>query len=285
MRAFLLERSSQYTVLMPELPEVETSRRGISPYVVGERIDNIVIRERRLRWPIESDIDERLPGATIDSVDRRAKYLLLNTNAGTAILHLGMSGSVFVVERDTPAGVHDHFDIELASGKSLRFRDPRRFGSLHWSDDATQHWLLRKLGPEPLSDDFSGDYLWERSRGRRVNVKQFIMNAAIVVGVGNIYASESLFLSGIHPRRAAGRIALCRYESLALTIKDVLEKAIRAGGTTLRDFYGGDGEAGYFRQELEVYGRDSEPCSRCARPVSVIVLGQRSTYYCKNCQR
>lgn len=270
---------------MPELPEVETSRRGIAPYIVGERIDGIVIRERRLRWPISTDIDQQLPGATIDSVGRRAKYLLLNTKSGTAILHLGMSGSVYIVERDAPAGVHDHFDIELASGKSLRFRDPRRFGSLHWTDDAEQHWLLRKLGPEPLSSDFSGDYLWAKSRGRRVGIKQFIMNAAIVVGVGNIYASESLFLSGIHPRRAAGRIALCRYESLARTIKEVLEKSIRAGGTTLRDFYGGDGEAGYFQQELEVYGRDGEPCLRCERPVSVIVLGQRSTYYCKNCQR
>jgi len=270
---------------MPELPEVETSRRGIAPYVVGERIDGIVIRERRLRWPISTDIDERLPGATIDSVGRRAKYLLLNTKSGTAILHLGMSGSVFIVERDTPAGVHDHFDIELASGKSLRFRDPRRFGSLHWADDAEQHWLLRKLGPEPLSSDFSGDYLWAKSRGRRVGIKQFIMNAGIVVGVGNIYASESLFLSGIHPRRAAGRISQRRYDWLAKTIKEVLEKSIRAGGTTLRDFYGGDGEAGYFQQELEVYGRDGEPCLRCERPVSVIVLGQRSTYYCKNCQR
>jgi len=270
---------------MPELPEVETSRRGISPYVVGQRIDDIVIRERRLRWPVSSDVDEQLPGATIDSVDRRAKYLLLNTSAGTAIVHLGMSGSVCVVERDTPAGIHDHFDIELSSGRSLRYRDPRRFGSLHWTNDADQHWLLRDLGPEPLGRDFSGKYLWQKSRGRRVSVKQFIMNAAIVVGVGNIYASESLFLAGIHPRRAAGRVARPRYDALAAAIKDVLQKAIEAGGTTLRDFYGGDGEAGYFRHELTVYGRDGEPCVRCERPLSAIVLGQRSTFYCKNCQR
>jgi formamidopyrimidine-DNA glycosylase len=269
---------------MPELPEVETSRRGISPYVVGQRIENVVIRERRLRWPVSNDVDRELPGATIESVGRRAKYLLLNTTNGSAIVHLGMSGSVFVVESDTPAGVHDHFDIEVGSGKSLRFRDPRRFGSLHWSIDATQHWLLRNLGPEPLGDDFSGKHLWEKSRGRRVNVKQFIMNAAIVVGVGNIYASESLFLAGIHPCRAAGRIARSRYALLAATIRDVLEQAIRAGGTTLRDFYGGDGEAGYFQRRLEVYGRDGEPCTRCKRPVSVIVLSQRSTFYCKNCQ-
>ncbi|MDX2410994.1 MAG: bifunctional DNA-formamidopyrimidine glycosylase/DNA-(apurinic or apyrimidinic site) lyase [Woeseiaceae bacterium] len=270
---------------MPELPEVETSRRGIEPFLVGEQIRDVVIRQRRLRWPISQDIDEHLPGATVASIGRRAKYLLINTSRGTAILHLGMSGSVTIVDADTPAAVHDHVDIVFGSGKSLRFRDPRRFGSLHWSQDANQHWLLNKLGPEPLSEDFSAEYLWARSRGRRVAVKQFIMNANIVVGVGNIYASESLFLAGIHPRRAAGRIALGRYELLATTIRDVLEKAIRAGGTTLRDFYGSDGQAGYFQQKLEAYGRDGEPCSRCKRPISLIVLGQRSTFYCKNCQR
>ena len=172
----------------------------------------------------------------------------------------------------------------LASGKSLRFRDPRRFGSLHWADEAQQHWLLRDLGPEPLSDDFSGAWLWEKSRRRRVAVKQFIMNAAIVVGVGNIYASESLFLARINPRRAAGRIARHRYDTLADSIKSVLDKAIKAGGTTLRDFFGGDGEPGYFRQELPVYDRESEPCLNCKRPISAIVQGQRSTYYCKDCQ-
>jgi formamidopyrimidine-DNA glycosylase len=270
---------------MPELPEVETSRRGISPYVDGQRVDNIVIRERRLRWPVDGEVDRQLPGAVIESVGRRAKYLLLNTGSGSAIIHLGMSGSVFIVERNTPAGVHDHFDIELDSGKALRFRDPRRFGSLHWANDPLQHWLLRNLGPEPLGDDFSGEWLWEKSRRRRVDVKQFIMNAHIVVGVGNIYASESLFLAGINPRRAAGRTARQRYDALAESIKSVLAKAIKAGGTTLRDFYGGDGEAGYFQQELNVYGREGEPCSNCKRPISAIVQGQRSTYYCKDCQR
>ena len=269
---------------MPELPEVETSRRGISPYLVDQSIDKVVIRQRRLRWPIPNDVDTRLPGATIQTVGRRAKYLLLETDQGTAIIHLGMSGSVFIVAADTPAGIHDHFDIALQSGKALRFRDPRRFGSLHWSHDATSHWLLQKLGPEPLSDDFSGAYLWQKSRGRRVTIKQFIMNAAVVVGVGNIYASEALFLAGIHPRRAAGRIAKPRYELLATTIKDVLTKAIRAGGTTLRDFYGGDGEPGYFKQELTVYGREGLPCINCQQALSAVVLGQRSTFYCKNCQ-
>ena len=269
---------------MPELPEVETSRRGIEPHIVDSTISRVVIRERRLRWPVAKDVDRKLPGQTITSVGRRAKYLLLNTENGAAILHLGMSGSVCIVDRGTPASVHDHVDIEFDSGRLLRFRDPRRFGSLHWSKDPLSHPLLKRLGPEPLGDAFDGDYLWRKSRGRTVSVKQFIMNAHIVVGVGNIYASESLFLAGINPRRAAGRIALHRYDALADAIKDVLARAIKAGGTTLRDFYGGDGEAGYFRQQLEAYGREDEPCRRCNTPITAIVQGQRATYYCKNCQ-
>jgi len=270
---------------MPELPEVETSRRGIAPFLTDQRVVDVRIRQRRLRWPVAAAVESNLRGARIESVGRRAKYLLLHTGAGAAIIHLGMSGSVFIVDRGTPAGIHEHFDIDLDSGRTLRFRDPRRFGSLHWADDPQQHWLLRDLGPEPLGDEFGGAWLWERSRGRRVAVKTFIMNAANVVGVGNIYASESLFRAGIHPCRAAGRIALGRYERLAAAIREVLSSAIEAGGTTLRDFYGGDGEPGYFRHELAVYDRKDEPCLRCARPVSAIILGQRSTYYCKNCQR
>lgn len=269
---------------MPELPEVETSRRGISPYIVGQRVERVEIRERRLRWPVADEVDENLSGATIESVGRRAKYLLLNSGEGAAIVHLGMSGSVFIVERGTPAGVHEHFDLELSSGQALRYRDPRRFGSLHWAEDPLQHWLLKNLGPEPLGERFSGEWLWRKSRGRRVAVKQFIMTAGIVVGVGNIYASESLFLAGINPKRAAGRVSKDRYELLANAIKQVLDKAIRAGGTTLRDFYGGDGEPGYFRHELNVYDREGEPCVRCAQPVAAIVQGQRRTYYCKSCQ-
>jgi formamidopyrimidine-DNA glycosylase len=217
---------------MPELPEVETSRRGIEPHMVGEEIIGLTIRDRRLRWPVSEDLDNRLPGHTITSVDRRAKYLLINTTGGTAILHLGMSGHVSIVAHDTPAGIHDHVDIVLASGHALRLRDPRRFGSLHWSENPYAHWLLKDLGPEPLGDEFNGEYLWRKSRGRRVAVKQFIMNANIVVGVGNIYASESLFRAGINPKRAAGRIALPRYEALAQAICNVLQRAIRAGGTT-----------------------------------------------------
>ena len=270
---------------MPELPEVETSRHGIEPYVAGQHIDNIVIRERRLRWPVSQDVDAHLPGQTVTSVGRRAKYLLLNTDNGAAIVHLGMSGSVFVVERDTPAGVHEHFDIEFSSGKALRFRDPRRFGSLHWSDEPSAHWLLKDLGPEPLSGEFTGQYLWSVSRGRRVSIKPFIMNASVVVGVGNIYANEALFRSRIHPRRAAGRISAQRFEALATSIKHVLDDAIRAGGTTLRDFVGGDGKPGYFQQTLAVYGRRGEPCIDCRTPIKQVVLGQRATYYCPHCQR
>ena len=269
---------------MPELPEVETSRRGIEPWIVDTSITNVVVRDRRLRWPVAADLERKLAGQSILSVGRRAKYLLINTGNGTAILHLGMTGSVFIVDRESPAGIHDHVDVELDSGKALRFRDPRRFGSLHWSREPLAHPLLARLGPEPLGDEFDGEYLWKKSRGRKVSVKQFIMNAQIVVGVGNIYASESLFLSGINPRRAAGRIARHRYDALADSIRDVLSRAIKAGGTTLRDFYGGDGEPGYFRQQLEVYDREGEHCRCCNNVIKAIVQGQRSTYYCSSCQ-
>ena len=269
---------------MPELPEVETSRRGIEPWIVDTTIANVRIHDRRLRWPVARGIESKLRGQLIESVDRRAKYILINTATGTAMLHLGMTGSVFIVDQGAPAAVHDHIDIELDSGKVLRFRDPRRFGSFHWTRDPSQHPLLEKLGPEPLSADFDVDYLYQASRGRKVSVKQFIMNAHVVVGVGNIYASESLFLAGINPKRAAGRISRERYGRLVDAIKDVLSRAIRAGGTTLRDFYGGDGEPGYFKQQLEVYDRDGEHCRVCNTIITSIVQGQRSTYYCKRCQ-
>ena len=269
---------------MPELPEVETSRRGIEPWILGATIRNVVVRDRRLRWPVAKGIERKLKGQAVESVDRRAKYLLIRTGSGTIILHLGMTGSVFVVDYGTAAGIHDHVDFELDSGKVLRFRDPRRFGSFHLSRDPHAHPLLAKLGPEPLGDGFNGEHLWRRSRGRTVSVKPFIMNAQIVVGVGNIYASESLFLAGINPKRAAGRIARPRYDALADAIKDILQRAIKAGGTTLRDFYGGDGEPGYFKQQLEVYDREDEHCRRCNTIIKAFVQGQRSTYYCKSCQ-
>jgi formamidopyrimidine-DNA glycosylase len=269
---------------VPELPEVETSRRGIAPWVERQQVDRVIVRDRRLRWPVPAAIERYLPGQEIRSVKRRAKYLLLETESGTAMLHLGMSGSLRIIDSDEPAGKHDHVDICFASGKSLRFRDPRRFGSLLWSKNPGRHALLKDLGPEPLSEEFDGHYLRDKSRGRRVNIKQFIMNATVVVGVGNIYASEALHGAGIHPRRAAGRISLLRMQRLAASIRKVLLDAIEAGGTTLNDFTGSGGEPGYFRQQLTVYGLAGNPCRHCKTPISAIVLGQRSTFYCKRCQ-
>ena len=270
---------------MPELPEVETSRRGLAPWMEGRQIRSVVVRDRRLRWPVPEGIENNLCGQTIHSLRRRAKYLLFDTDAGTAMLHLGMSGSVRIIDHDEPAAKHDHLDIQLIDGKAMRFRDPRRFGSFLWSENAADHPLIRNLGPEPLGQDFDGDYLWQAARGRRVAIKQFIMNAAVVVGVGNIYASESLFEAGIHPKRRSDRVARKRMFLLADAIKDVLERAIRAGGTTLQDFHGSDGEPGYFQQRLSVYGRGGDRCHRCSTEIKVAVLGQRSTFYCTSCQR
>lgn len=269
---------------MPELPEVETSRRGIAPFIEGQQIRGLVVRERRLRWPVPGGLETTLIGQTVQKVDRRAKYLLFHTAAGTALLHLGMSGSLRIIDPAEPPGKHDHVDMLMSNGKALRFRDPRRFGSLLWSEDGTVHPLLAKLGPEPLGDAFDGAYLWQRARGRRVAIKAFIMNAEIVVGVGNIYASEALFEAGIHPRRQAQRVSKTRMRELAESIRNVLERALTAGGTTLRDFSGGDGEPGYFQQQLAVYGREGRPCRRCNEPLKSAVLGQRSTYYCTKCQ-
>ena len=275
----------QLMVSMPELPEVETSRRGISPWILNQQVCGVIVRDGRLRWPIPEDIDQKLSGQIIQSVERRAKYLLFGTRAGTAMLHMGMSGSLRIIDAGEPAGKHDHVDICFSSGKALRFRDPRRFGCLLWSRDPFKHVLLRSLGPEPLSEDFDGEYLRQISGRRRVSIKQFIMNGTVVVGVGNIYASEALYVAGIHPRRRADRISAMRMARLAGAIKSVLQSAIDAGGTTLRDFHDSDGEPGYFRQKLQVYGRDGQACRRCRRPVSAVVLGQRSTFYCKNCQK
>lgn len=269
---------------MPELPEVETSRRGIAPWLEQQQVLKVTVRERRLRWPVPVDIDRELPGKFILSLRRRAKYLLFGTDAGTMLLHLGMSGSLRIIDPGEPPGKHDHVDIVLANGKALRFRDPRRFGSLLWTRDPSSHPLLERLGPEPLADAFDGRYLWQRARGRRVAIKPFIMNSQVVVGVGNIYASEALHAAGVHPKRRADRISLPRMQALADAVKTVLLRAIEAGGTTLRDFYDGNGEPGYFHLELEVYGRDGEPCLVCDTPVSAVVLGQRATYYCKRCQ-
>lgn len=270
---------------MPELPEVETTRRGIAPAITGAAVQRIVVREPRLRWPVPRRLSVELTGARIDAVGRRAKFLLLRSNPGTLIAHLGMSGSLRLVPVGTPPCKHDHVDIEFETGQMLRYTDPRRFGCLLWTRrDPLQHKLLAKLGPEPLGDEFDSGYLRAASRGRRVAIKQHLMNAAVVVGVGNIYANEALFLAGIHPRRAAGRISVKRLDALVANVREVLADAIATGGTTLRDFTGGDGQPGYFQLHLRVYGREGEPCERCGAPIRRIVLGQRSTFYCPRCQ-
>jgi len=270
---------------MPELPEVETTRRGIAPYLEGQRVSAVIVRESRLRWPIPADLDVRLSGQRIVCVERRAKYLLIKAEVGTLISHLGMSGSLRLVPSDTPVAKHEHVDIVLESGLALRYTDPRRFGSLLWSSDALNHPLLLRLGPEPLSEGFDGERLFQCSRRRVLAVKPFIMDNAVVVGVGNIYASEALFAAGIDPRRAAGSISRARYMKLAEEIKRILTYAIARGGTTLRDFVGGDGQPGYFQQELFVYGRGGQFCKVCGSTLSEIRLGQRASVYCPRCQR
>jgi formamidopyrimidine-DNA glycosylase len=275
---------------MPELPEVETTRRGISPHLIGRRVAAVTLRRADLRWPIPSEITELLPGQRIDEVERRAKYLLLHTHAGSALLHLGMSGVLRVLPPDAPVGIHDHVDIRLEPLKGerariLRFTDPRRFGCLLWQAPGTTHELLSHLGPEPLTDAFDGDPLWHRSRGRKAAVKLFLMDNAIVVGVGNIYASEALFAAGIDPRRPAGSVSRARYQRLAGEVKRILAWAIERGGTTLRDFLNPDGAPGYFFRELFVYGREGEPCRVCGTAIRQQVIGQRSTFWCPRCQK
>jgi formamidopyrimidine-DNA glycosylase len=271
---------------MPELPEVETTRRGLAPYLSGNRIARIIVRQPSLRWPIPREIITLQEQPVIDW-QRRAKYLLLQTPAGAIISHLGMSGSMRIARPDSEWRLHDHVEWQLADGQAVRFHDPRRFGCMLWqaADAAKLHPLLASLGPEPLSDDFDGDWLWQHSRGRRSAVKSFIMDAGIVVGVGNIYAAEALFAAGIHPQRAAGRVSRQRYQSLAEAIKQVLAAAIEMGGTTLRDFSGSGGEPGYFVQNLKVYGRDGKMCRQCASIIKNRRIGQRSSYYCPRCQR
>lgn len=270
---------------MPELPEVETTRRGVEPWSVGQQVVRVEVREPRLRWPVPADLPAQLQGQSIAAVERRAKYLLFHTAGGSLLMHLGMSGSLRVIRDASPARRHDHVDIVLASGDRLRFNDPRRFGCILWLPPGESHPLLQHLGPEPLLEAFSGELLYRRSRGRRSAVKSFIMDAHTVVGIGNIYANEALFLAGIHPQRAAGRVSLARYERLATEIKQVLTSAISQGGTTLRDFVGGDGKPGYFAQQLFVYGRSGQPCKRCNAPLRESRLGQRTTVYCMACQR
>lgn len=252
---------------------------------MGASIDHVVIRDARLRWPIADDLAASLIGQRISGVERRAKYLIISCDNGFVLAHLGMTGSLRITSAEEQVKTHDHWDFLLSGGAVLRYHDPRRFGSLHYiAGPQLQHPLLTSLGPEPLSEAFTGAYLYQLSRRRKQAVKLFLMDAKIVVGVGNIYANEALFAAGIDPRRAAGRVSLRRYELLAAHVKRILASAIERGGTTLRDFVGGDGKPGYFAQELSVYGRANQPCIGCSAPLKEVRLGQRTTVYCSTCQ-
>jgi len=269
---------------MPELPEVETTRRGIEPWVAGHVVAQLIVRTPKLRWPVPPALIRELPGQRIERVTRRAKYLLLETPIGSAIVHLGMSGSLRVVAPQDPLRKHDHIDLLLDSGSVLRFHDPRRFGAWLWQPVGCTHRALRDLGPEPLAPDFNADDLWRASRGRRASIKNLIMDQRVLVGVGNIYAAEALFHAGIDPRRAAGRVARARYSRLGEAVRQVLGHAIARGGTTLRDFVAPDGAPGYFEQELYVYGRAGQPCKTCGTALKQTQLGQRASVWCPRCQ-
>jgi len=279
---------------MPELPEVETTKAGIAPHIQDQSITKLLVRESKLRWPIPDELPRLAKNQTVLNVRRRAKYLLIdigsaktNTIKGTIIIHLGMSGSLRVLKDDIPAAIkHEHFDICFSNGVVLRYTDPRKFGACLWQDaKETENKLLDHLAPEPLSDEFNLEYLFAKSRKRQAAIKTFIMDQKFVVGVGNIYASESLFLSGINPQKAAGKVTKAKFEVLIKCIKEVLAKAIKDGGTTLKDFTGSDGKPGYFAQQLRVYGRAGEPCLTCKKPIKQITQGQRSTFYCPTCQK
>ncbi len=271
---------------MPELPEVEITLRGLEPQLVGQRVLGIDIRHPHLRWPIPQDLPARLRGQTIRAVRRRAKYLLVEFDRGTLLLHLGMSGSLRMLPVGVPAGKHDHFDLVLADGKLMRLRDPRRFGAVLWHEgDATQHALLKHLGPEPLLGSFDGAYLYRAIHHKTAAIKMAIMDSRVVVGVGNIYANEALFHAGIRPQRQASMVSRARCATLAQAIKQTLRAAIRQGGSTLCDFVNSAGEPGYFQQHYWVYGRSGHPCRTCGTPIKQIRQGQRSSFYCPNCQR
>jgi formamidopyrimidine-DNA glycosylase len=270
---------------VPELPEVETTRRGIEPFVVGRRIVELTVHEARLRWPVAPELPAQVAGQLIEGTARRAKYLLIELSRGTLLLHLGMSGSLRVLPADTPLRTHDHFDVVLDSGYVLRFNDPRRFGSLHYTTAApSSHPLLARLAPEPFDATFDADYLWRITRRRRTTIKQLLMNSRLVVGVGNIYASEALFRARVRPRRQARTLKREEAQRLARAIRTVLAGAIRVGGTTLRDYVGADGSPGEFRTRLYVYERAGKPCRTCRAPIRALTQGQRSSYYCPRCQ-
>lgn len=269
---------------MPELPEVEVCRLGISPHIVNNEVTQVIVRNSQLRWPIPDDVNQ-LTGLKVNAVERRAKYLLVRFDTGTLLLHLGMSGTIRVIDKIVPIAKHDHFELVFANGTVLRLNDPRRFGAVLWLDKHQDtQGLLTKLGPEPLSDDFCYDYLYNKAQNRKVPIKTFLMNNHIVVGVGNIYANEALFLAGILPTTAAGNISKERYNRLTDIIKQVLSAAIEQGGTTLKDFTQADGRPGYFAQSLFVYGRAGQVCLTCKEKLLEIRQSNRSSVYCPNCQ-
>ncbi len=270
---------------MPELPEVETTLRGISPFLHNEKLSRLIVRNRSLRWPVDPDLESKVANKSILGLERRGKYILIHFGYGGLIIHLGMSGSMRVLmEEDTP-GPHDHFDLVTSKGVVIRYRDPRRFGCLLYAADPAKHERLTGLGVEPLTENLTGEYLYRISKGKQTTVKSLIMNGKIVVGVGNIYASESLFDAGIHPMRRCDRISKLRYQGLVQSIKRILYRSIEQGGTTLQDFVGVDGNPGYFEQKLAVYGRKGKSCFRCGNTIRSAILGQRSTFYCVVCQR
>jgi formamidopyrimidine-DNA glycosylase len=271
---------------MPELPEVETTRRGLEPWLLNQRVRGAVLRHRGMRWPVRADLPRLLAGHRIRSVGRRSKYLLLDCEAGWLILHLGMSGSLRVVPAGEPAGKHDHFDLLLDSGKALRLTDPRRFGAVLWQPgEPGRHKLLRDLGPEPFDAAFDAAWLYRLTRGRTAPVKNLLMDSRVVCGVGNIYANEALFRAGMRPARAAGRTSRAECARLVHAVRTTLDDAIAAGGSTLRDFVHADGSPGYFQQHYFVYGRAGEACRRCGTPIKAVRIGQRSAFYCARCQR
>ena len=270
---------------MPELPEVETTRRGIAPHVIGRRVARIDVYDRRLRWPVPGDLEARLAGMTIDRVDRRSKYLLFHAGEGALLVHLGMTGTLRAWRDPPPRSKHDHVDITLDDGTVLRYRDPRRFGAMLWvASTVDGHPLLAALGPEPFDAAFSADYLWRVTRKRRAAIKLALMDNRVVTGVGNIYANEALFRAGIRPSTPANRVSKVRLARLVAAVRAVLEAAIAKGGSTLRDYVGSDGAAGYFQLDYYVYGRAGSPCRVCKRPIRQSRLGQRSSFYCANCQ-
>ena len=273
---------------MPELPEVETTCRGIAPYSEQKIIQDVIIRDHRLRWPVDAELPKILRLQTIVKISRRAKYLVLDFDHGSLLVHLGMSGSFRVLKKGkiTEPEKHDHIDVVLETGDILRYNDPRRFGSFIWTQAPVgEHALISHLGPEPLSDEFTADYLFTKSRKKTVPAKSWIMDSKVVVGVGNIYANESLFNARIHPLKKAGKLTRKDCERWVLEIKEILSYAIQRGGTTLRDFVGGDGKPGYFAQELAVYGHGGEPCKSCGKPLSERRIAQRATVYCTRCQK